>query len=196
MTPPPSPTTIPRYPSRETRRSCPVRIAPRRSRLSRAAISRVNAFSFARPVPGVITATSEATKAMISITAITSISVKPDFRLVLHIRDVSGGAFATFTAIGPVGHDLIGRALHGRAVLIGMAPRIGRYFASLDVGAVPNLGASRPLRQGIETLRRRRVTTGVQIKQVECRTEALDLQLGGLGPRFAQIVQHPRPDEP
>jgi len=36
--------------------------------------------------------TSEATKAMISITANTSISVKPDLGLVLHIRGVCCGA--------------------------------------------------------------------------------------------------------
>src|SRR6266849_9065905 len=119
-------------------------IAPRRSRLSRAAISSVNAFNFPRPVPGVIATTREATKAMIAITAMTSISVKPDFRSALHIRDIGRGAGAAFMAIGAVGHDLIRGALHGRAILIDIAPRIGRHFASLEVGAIPNPDARRP----------------------------------------------------
>ncbi len=109
----PSPTSARRSPSSETCRSCPVRIAPRRSRRSKAALSSVNAFSFARPVPGVIVTISEPTKAMISITAMTSIKVKPDLRSVLHIRDVGPTACSAFMAIGTIRHDLVGSALQG-----------------------------------------------------------------------------------
>jgi hypothetical protein len=51
------------------------------------------------PVPGIHVTASEATSAMISITATTSMSVKPAASSALHVRDVGGNARAAFPAV-------------------------------------------------------------------------------------------------
>src|SRR5262245_61118468 len=76
-----------------------------------------------------------------------------------------------------------------------MSPRIGRYAAALEIGAVPDRHVGRALREGIKSLRAGGVTPGVEVEQVERRAEALDLQPRRLHARFAEIAQHARPDE-
>jgi hypothetical protein len=50
-------------------------------------------------VPGVIVIASDATNAMMSMTATLSMSVKPALRSLLHVRDVGRGARAALAAI-------------------------------------------------------------------------------------------------
>src|SRR5205823_7090737 len=124
----------------------------RRSRRRSAAACKVKALSFARPLPGVIVTTREPIRAMISITAMTSIRVKPDLRSVLDIRDVGCAAGSALMAIRAVRDNLVGGALDRGVIQVGMAPRIVRHAAAFDIGSIPNLYASRPLHQSVETL--------------------------------------------
>ena len=65
------------------------------------------------------------------------------------ISDVRRGTLdAAFVAVRAVRDNLIRRAIHGRVVLISIAPGVGRHLAAFDIGAVPDLNAGRPLRQG------------------------------------------------
>jgi hypothetical protein len=57
------------------------------------------AFKRGRPLPGSIATESDATSAMISITAKSSIRVKPPWRLWFRIGDVGGGSRPTLAAI-------------------------------------------------------------------------------------------------
>jgi hypothetical protein len=59
------------------------------------AVCSVRAFSPARPVPGIIVTASDATKAIMAITAITSMSVKPAPRSTFQLRSTDRTARTT-----------------------------------------------------------------------------------------------------
>jgi hypothetical protein len=51
------------------------------------------------------------------------------------------------------------------------------------------------MHQRTQSFRARRITSGVEIEEIECAGEALYLNFRGLDLRFVQIGEHPRPDE-
>src|SRR5581483_10758638 len=122
----------------------------------------------------------------------------PTFRRHASMRDaryVGRGPSAALLAVGPERDDLVGRAFHRGAVAIGMSPRIAGNHAPLEVGPVPHLAVARPRHERAEAFARARIAADVEIIQIERAREALDLNLGRLGLRLAEIVQHARADE-
>src|SRR5215470_15872475 len=209
---PPSPTSTRRSASSDTARIWPVSTAPCRSRRSSDAASSAVLLSCARPEPGVSVSTSPATSATIIITATISSRVKPahvseagrrvpiawekETRSLLDAGNVGCIARAALAAVGAIGDDLIRReVLDRRAVLVGIAPRVGRHATALHVGAIPDRYAGRTLGERVEPLRRGRVAASVEEEQVERRAEAFDLQLRGLGARVGQVAEHARSGE-
>src|SRR3984957_14226307 len=177
-----------------------VRIAAVRSLLSSAAVSIAYASSRGREVArGKRGSNTAASIAMIAITQTVSISVKPSCvscgLFIRRGRYVGRGPASTFDAVGAVGGDLVGAVLAGRTVDVGLAPRIVRQLAALEIRAVPCGEPAGRLDECGQAFRRRRITTGVEIEQLERAGEALDLDLRRLHLGVAQIVEHPRADQ-
>src|SRR5262249_23992958 len=190
-TPPPSPIRVRLTPSSDTARSRPVSSAAIRSRLSSAAASSVTALSSDRPLPRVKATASAAMSAMISMTAANSTSVKPARRSAFDIGDVGGGASPALAPVGAEGDDVVGRVVvNSCLILVGMPPGVERHATAFHIRTVPEVCTGRPLDQGIEALGRARVAAGIEEEEVECRTEVLDLQSGGLDPRAAEIGEN------
>src|SRR5487761_2554524 len=76
-----------------------------------------------------------------------------------------------------------------------MAPGIVRHVATLQIRPVPGSDTWRTLYQSRQAFRRRGKAAGVEIKQVECAGEALQLDFRSLDLRFAEIIQYARTDQ-
>src|SRR6185436_16091985 len=137
--------------------------------------------------------------ATMATTATTSISVKPSVAPVpsaLPARDVLCRACSTFRPIRAVGKEIVGPAfLSGRTIDVSIAPGIGRNLAALQVRAVPGRDVAGPAHQRRQSFRAARVAPGIEEEQVERAAEAFDLDLGGLGFRFGEIVEHAWADD-
>src|SRR5262245_42934500 len=109
--------------------------------------------------------------------------------------NVGGIAAATLLAIGAIGDDVIRAMLAGRPIDVGVIPGIFRNIAALQVRPIPRGNAGRPLYQRGKSLRARRKSSGIEIKQVERAGEALQLDARGLDLGFAEIIEHTRADQ-
>src|SRR5262249_52099014 len=76
--------------------------------------------------------------------------------------DVACRAGSTFLAIRAIRDDVVGPVLPGRAVDVGVAPRIVGDDRAPQIRAVPRHDAARALHQGGEALRARRVAPVVE----------------------------------
>src|SRR6185295_6681744 len=134
--------------------------------------------------------------ATIATTQTTSSKVNPSVPLpsALPARDVLPGAGATFCSIRTIGKDVVCAVLPRRAIDIRVAPGIGRDGAAFQVGSVPGRDVAGAAHQGGQALRAVRIAAGVEKEQVERAGEAFDLDLGRLGLRLGQIVEHARAD--
>src|SRR6266436_3354734 len=83
-------------------------------------------------------------------------------------------------SVGAVRHDFIGATLSGRSINIGLAPRIVRDGATFQIGTIPSRQSRGGLDKCSQALRRGRVSSCVQIEQIERAGEALNLDFGGL----------------
>ena len=84
-----------------------------------------------------------------------------------HIRDIGRVACTIFMTVRTLGHYFVGTAIHRRAILIGIAPWIGRHSAALDVGTVPDFGPVLALHQRRKPFRRCRITSRVEIEKIQ-----------------------------
>src|SRR5262245_44343290 len=100
-------------------------------------------------------------------------------------RDIGGSAAAALPAIRAERHDVVGTALAGSAIDIGMVPWIGGDSAAPQVRPVPGVDPWRAANQRRKPLRRRRITAGVEIEQIQRAGEALQLDLCRLDLRLA-----------
>src|SRR4051794_10000724 len=116
----------------------------------RSAVSSASAFSCPRPVPRPVGMTSVAMSAMMIITPMVSMRVKPARGSALGIGDVRRDAGPALAPVGPERDDLVVDALDGRPVLVGVAPGVERHFRALEIGAVPGLDGRRALDEGFE----------------------------------------------
>src|SRR4029077_8551436 len=173
-----------------------LRIAALRAALSIAAVSMANDSSRAREVPRGSAGTTIAARIdTIAITQTSSSSVKPSIPLTLPAGDVLRSACSTFCSIGSIREDVVGPVLPGRAVDVRVAPRVGRHLASFQVRAIPGVDGAGTAHQRGEAFGRVRIAPGVEKKQVERARKALDLDLGGLGFRLGQVVEHAWADD-
>src|SRR6476659_6565430 len=139
-----------------------------------------------------------ATSAMMASAHTTSMSVKPPSLALRSARpagDVGGCAGAAFIAVRAIGHDVISAVLSGRTIDVRLSPRVIRHAAALEIGAVPGRNVAGRADQRHQAFRGGRIAAGVEVEQVERAREALDLDLGGLDLRFAEIIEHARADQ-
>ena len=176
------------------------RIAALRSALSNAAASRAYASSRGREVPSGKAGNAIAARiAMTATTQMISTSVKP----ACPVEAVSGPAGdvgrstrTTFLPIRAVGNDVIGTVLSRRPVDIRTAPWVTGDHCAPQIRTIPARGdVAGALYQRGKAFRARRIAPDVEIEKVERASEALDLDLGCLGLRFGQIVEHARTDQ-
>src|SRR5690349_23038509 len=92
--------------------------------------------------------------ATIAMTQTISRSVKPasDSALLFIVRgrDIGGRAGAALLPIGAVGDDLIEAAFGRRSIDVGLAPRIIRHVAALEIRPVPSRHAVDRLHQRLQ----------------------------------------------
>src|SRR5580700_10583359 len=110
-------------------------------------------------------AASIATTAM---TATISRSVNPASLLTRSLgacgRDIGGCPGSALLSIGAVGEDLIGAALAGRSIDVGLAPRVVRDAAAFQIRTIPCRQARGGLDECRKSLRRGRVSPGIEIE--------------------------------
>src|SRR5690242_4442654 len=144
-----------------------------------------------------------AIKAMIASTQTISSRVKPlcadslIFCIFLQAleRNISREPAAAFLTVGSVREYIVGAALTGRAIDIGVVPGIVRYAAALQIGPVPGGGSRRLPHQCGQSFRTRGKTARIEEVEVERARKALQLDLGCLDLGFAEIVEHARTDQ-
>src|SRR5712691_13489330 len=85
--------------------------------------------------------------------------------------------------------EFVLRPLAGAAILKRPAPRVVRYFIALDVGAVPSRHTLRAGEEGLQPLRRGRVTADIELVHVQDAGETLDRLVGNLFLGGAELVQ-------
>src|SRR5258706_3589798 len=110
-------------------------------------------------------------------------------------RNIGREAAATFLTIRSVGHNIVRAAVSGRAIQIGVVPRIVGDVATLEIRSVPGSYARCPANQRGQAFRRRWKPARIEIEQIERAAEALQLNLRGLDLRFAEIIENTRADQ-
>src|SRR5262245_53737024 len=98
--------------------------------------------------------------------------------------NIGGRSGATLLAIRSVRHDCEFAALGRRPIDVGLAPRIVRYTAALEIRTVPSLHRARTLYQRVETFGGRGVPPRVEVQQIECARKAPHLNLRRLDLRL------------
>src|SRR5215216_5732011 len=119
-------------------------------------------------------------------------SVKPSSAIAASSRpagDISCRSGSTFLTIRAIRHDVVGPMLPRRAIDVSVAPWVVGNDCAFQVRTIPRHRAARTLHQRRETLRAGRVASIVEEVQIERAREALDLNLGGLGLGFGQVVE-------
>src|SRR5258707_772412 len=104
-------------------------------------------------------------------------------------RDIGRRACSTFLPIRTVGDHVVVAVLAGRAIEVRLAPGIGGHHTALQVWPVPSPAGAAFLHQRGQALRGRRIAAVVEKIQIERAGKALDLDLRGLGFRFAEVVE-------
>src|SRR5690349_15850092 len=144
-----------------------------------------------------------AIKAMIASTQTISSRVKPlcavslIFCIFLQAleRNIRGEPAAAFLPVGAIRENIVGPALTGRAVDIGVVPRIVWNAAALQIGTVPGGDARSLPHQCGQSFRTRRKAAGVEEVQIERAGKALQLDLRCFHLGLAEIVEHARTDQ-
>src|SRR5664279_3520216 len=139
-----------------------------------------------------------ASNPMMARTQTTSMRVKPPSptrRLAGPADNIGRRSGPAFLTIGAIRHDIIGTVLSWRTVNIRLAPRVVRHNAALQVWTVPRLNRSGGLHQRVQPFPAVRITTGIEIEQIERASKALNLDLCGLDLRLSEVVQNARADQ-
>src|SRR5882757_11381011 len=122
--------------------------------------------------------------AMIAMTQTISTRVNPAsaFRplVIARRRDIGRRPGPALLPVGAVGNDFIGAALRRRAVDIGLAPRVVRQAAALEIRSVPSGQAAGGLHQRDQPVGGGGIASGIEEKQIERARNALELDPRGL----------------
>src|SRR5262249_49724794 len=105
-------------------------------------------------------------------------------------RDICCCSCATFLPVRPVRDNVVDAMLTGRAIGIWLAPWISGNASALEIRTVPRAETAAALHQGRQPLRTQGISSGIEVEEVERAREALDLDLGGLHLRLAEVVEY------
>ena len=86
--------------------------------------------------------------------------------------------------------------LAGRAIIVFVAPRVGRKLIAFEVRAGPIRNGARFVDERIQAFSRVGIPACVEVVQIERFAKIVDLQPGALDFARLEITENPRADEP
>src|SRR5262245_47552641 len=109
--------------------------------------------------------------------------------------DIACCTGSTLLSIGAIRNDVVGPMLSRGAVDVWPAPGVARDRLTLQVGAIPRRPAARRLHQCVQPFRAGWILSRIQKIEIERARQTFDLNFGGLGLGFTQVVEYAGSDQ-